>query len=396
MNVLMKIERDSKFNLQGQLAELAFELDQKKLADEELRKKVDELLAVNQESKIKEGMLLQQKDHIANSLSEAEQRLKDMEDRMEKEKVEAIERSIEEHPTVRTLKRQMTDMDQQLKSSKHHNTEYEKNIKELMKFTKDVEAKRVAAIEEKNSMANLLKEAKQQLLQLQSKLEKESELKKQAIAASISAKEAEKKQTATDSTQSDPPSESPAKESLPVTTASEPTPEPAPKPTSMVEPEPAPPPAVAEAVTVDTAVAEEVAPLHVKTSPKVDNNIVSDISVSPDARAMSAPSPTRSEVMIRQETTPIRPTTAGDPKPNLSDISENVASLKAEFLKEDDFLKQVNTLRAKVKEDINAWLVNFKNENGRDATETDKEAIASKYKAYKEVCLLGRQIKLRL
>lgn len=334
MNVLMKAERDAKFEMQTKLAELTFALDQQKFSDEELRKKINDLTEMTLEQRQKEHLLTEQRDKITQALAEAQRALKSALEDKDRETNEVIGSMLDQHPDVLSLKQKVEEMQKQLETTKEQNALYEKNMKDLVKFTKDVEEKRIAAIEEKKGMESLLLEAKKQLSSMNGKLEKTN--------AALEAETKNKKEPKR------------TKSKSPTRDASENN---------------------ESAVRVQRIERAQTSP-----APNMNAKKIQPSSAGGELRE----SPTADAAGNKRPSTSASSSGAGVRR-NASDISQDVALLREELQKEEAFLNQVNTLRLKVKDDISAWLVDFKNENGRDPTVEDKEAIASKYKAFKEV-----------
>jgi hypothetical protein len=362
MNTLLRAEQESKYSLQAQLAQLTFELDHKKLSDEELKKQIFELSELTREQKLKQQLLMEQKDRYGSLLAAAQLQLQLKADSPE---------SIENTAAQDELKLKLSDMEEELRVSKSHNSEYEKNIKELMKLVKDVDSKRQAAIEDRSTLEELLNEAKSQLTSLQTKLlnvtDEATKLKiineklNRPSSASVVQKttktvSSDPEKAASNDSQSKIESNSAMKQPLDTSYAIE--------------------------ITSNTANTNPVtSPVVIQNSTLSDSPVKERPSTTPDAKnTVSADNLDESESK--------RPSSTGASTrvqtPN-KELPSDIPSLRAELVKEESFLNQVTTLRKKVKEDISSWQDKFKAENNRDPSAEDRKAIAGKYKAFQEV-----------
>lgn len=68
-----------------------------------------------------------------------------------------------------------------------------------------------------------------------------------------------------------------------------------------------------------------------------------------------------------------------------SGAASQIEVLKAELLKEMALLKEVDTMREGLKEEIKIWMDNFSARNGRAPTVEERAPVAPRYQAYKEV-----------
>jgi hypothetical protein len=484
MSALMKVERASKFELQNQLAELRFSLDEKKFSDEQLKRRVDDLVKVNREQRIKEVMLLEQREAAAASLLLAREEMDGIGERLRQAQSESTAEAIDAHPAMVSLKQQVHEMKHKLKNSHHHNKEYEVSIKELLEFTKEVEERRVAAVEERNDMEALLLASKAKLALVLAGGEGEEDDEEEDNGDDGEGEEKEQEQVKPSPAPAPAPVSAPVAAPVsakPVSPAPAPTPAPTPaaKPIAKPASPEAPPLEFEISVSLDAEADADYRDQHKRVAEahkqeerkeerkeeKVPERVASPSLQSPDPKPQpekasptmaTAPSPTKqgaaeaagestsgpapsaaapvpasapapasssapaqtpgqtlaagdSEANAsrastappsqKRESTPVQspaqsPVASPNKPPQISSLPsdiflpDDIPTLRSELLKEEAFLHQVHTLRTKVKEDISTWLANFKTKNGREAVAADKEAIAPKYKAFKEVILI--------
>jgi hypothetical protein len=414
MSSIIRSEQEAKFSLQVRVAELCYALDERRLNDEEYRAKIVELSESQKEQQVKFTLLQEQKEIMEKSLQLAKQQLSEMYQNSDKVQAAA------DGPAVLSMQEKLNELTEALNQAKSQNSEHEKNLKQLVMITKESEQKRNAALEDKKRLEALLLEAKEQLLgggpslasgaSAAAEAKRKSSLKngpsfdgsvasgdhasrpssssgRPAVQAAAAAASAPRPAAA--STPSPQPAagdlrpQSAGGDRRPPPQQQQPSPAPAvvaqtTQPQPVAAPRPAAPAAAAAPVeprqtqSAPPAAAVAVQPAKQQPSPAPAASIIED-------RPKSAGSEAAAQSAV---TTPAKP--AGAAAPSNADIE----ALKAEIMKEDAFLTQVTTLRNRVKDDIKKWLDDFKAEHNREPTLQEKEPIAAKYQAYKEVMCL--------